>query len=504
MNKKSLKIIAVPMTVIVAKIITFVFDAILSSRYGAGMISDAFIMANSIPTILLDGVVAAMIACYIPIYEELKILDNKEYKNFSSNILMMSLILGLGITILFTSFRDGILGMYAKGFDDDSQKLLSYYVGILIWSIPFCTIGGVLRAYLQVNNSKAISNISQIIVYIVLICAVIITFPNDRLLPYAVVLGNAVSTMLLFCVSRAKNIRIKPYISFKASYLKKFFLMMFPVLISTLVGEINSLADKFFSSFFEAGIITSMTLSYKLSFAIQGIVSTSLMLILYPSLARSAAHNDTGGFSYHLLMSNKIIAWFSMPLVLGGIVMADDLIRIAFGHGKFTEENVMVTSILFTIYLLGVVPLCLKNISDKALYAMGKTNYTLWTSIISVVLNIGLNIMVYEKLKYIGLAAATSIAILAGTIIQWMIIGKTDEKLVSSQHFKVLIKPLLVSCLMAAGVLIFKNLLLQLQVGMLARTVLCCVVGAVLFAGLMLLTGKREIQEIISYLKMVA
>ena len=59
---------AVPFMIILAKAMTFLFDIVLSSFYGANNITDAFIMANSLPTILFDGIANAIIVCYIPVY----------------------------------------------------------------------------------------------------------------------------------------------------------------------------------------------------------------------------------------------------------------------------------------------------------------------------------------------------------------------------------------------------------------------------------------------------
>ena len=86
MLKNILKICAVPFVIILSKLSCFVFDALLGAYYGAGIASDAFLMAYSLPTILFEGIATAILTCYIPIYNSFKCKEPEKINDFSSNI----------------------------------------------------------------------------------------------------------------------------------------------------------------------------------------------------------------------------------------------------------------------------------------------------------------------------------------------------------------------------------------------------------------------------------
>ena len=446
---------AVPFMIILAKAMTFLFDIVLSSFYGANNITDAFIMANSLPTILFDGIANAIIVCYIPVYHELLSAGN-DVGRYSNNCATVSTIFGFLIAVVFSAFSDAILRIYARGFNAESFLLLSYFSKIIIWGIPFIGAYSVFRAYLQAEGFKALSTLPQIITYFILILLVLMYKDDYRVLGFATVLGNLVSFVILLFICMKRKWRFKVLIDFRDKNLRKLIFLIFPILLSSVLSEINAFVDKYFSSFYDSGIVSNMNYGYKLSFSIQGVIASSVMIIVYPSLCKYAAERNIKGIREKSILAIKIISYIIFPIVAGCICCSKEIIQCVYGHGKFDYSNVLILAKIFKVYLLGVIPMCVMLIGDKICYAIEKTKYTFITSIFTVSLNIVLNIYLSRMFGYIGLVYSTVISIMFGCLLVFFLLKKYNREIIKSNFFMALMKPILPTIIMVGAILLFK------------------------------------------------
>ena len=500
MNLKNKDILLVPILIITGKLLSFVFNVFLGSYYGAGKISDAFIVAHTIPTILFEGVATAFISCYIPIQRTLIHKSPERINDFNSNMTSISLLLSVVVTVIYYLFHHQINSVYAHGFDEKSLGLLDKYSSILVWSIPFIGAYCIFRAHLQVSEKKTVSSLSQAVLYIVLIIAVLWFYPNDIALSWATLLGNIMCFCIFIFYAARSGYRYRPYISFNEDYIKTMLLMIFPIFFSTLAAELASIVDKYFASQYSDGIITSLTYGYQLSFAMQGIVSVSVLIVVFPNLSDKAALGDYLGMNSIMYKCIELISWVIMPIVAGGIVLSKPIISIMFGHGKFSENSVNITALVFSGYLFGVLPMCIKHVGDRICYAMKKTKLAMLTAFITVGANIVLDYLMSIIWGYMGLVAATGISIMVGTIASLLLIKKENNELILFRIINDALKPLLVSIMM--GIFIFfGHKYVFSQMPLLLALISTVVFGILIYIGLSMLLFMGRVKAIVSFLR---
>lgn len=498
-NRKMFDLIGVMIVTLLGKFACFVFDALLSAKYGVGIITDAFVMAHSLPTVVVDGFATAIITCYIPIATKMECEEPKQLKKYNGSTLILSFCFSAITSLVVYSFNKPILGLYAKGFDGQSLSLLIKYTKVMIWSLPFVATFAVFRAYIQVKGIKILSSVHQVLTYLVLIIALILFFPNDMSLPWATLIGNIIVFIILMVTALHYGFKVDFSAGLRNKEIKSMVYMMFPMIISTLVSEINAFADKYFSSFYETGIVTSMSYGYKFSFAIQGIIATSLMTVLYPEYSKSAAEGNIEKLKQQAYESVKLIAWIITPVVFGGVILAYPIIDLVYGHGNFTNENVTITKDIFAVYLLGVLPMCIKLVADKIGYALKKTQYAFLTSCVVVSSNIVLNIIFGRIWGYMGLVVATVISLVLGAYVNFLQLKKVDMGFSIIRVGKILVGPLLNSFIMIICVkIIYEMALIHNIVG---NMFLCILVGVIIYAITMLMFFKKELMSIIEFIK---
>lgn len=501
MKLRNKDVLLVPILIVAGKLFSFLFNALLGSYYGAGKISDAFIMAHTIPTILFDGVATAFISCYIPIQRTLKHESPEKIDDFNSNMTSISFLLSLVITIIYFIFQRQINRFYGNGFDDASLGLLNGYTSIILWSIPFIGAYAIFRAHLQVSGKKTISSIGQVSCYLLLIIAVVVFYPHDQSLAWATLAGNIFCFVVFLVAAYRTGYRYRLYISFNEQYIKTLLVMIFPIFFSTLASELASIVDKYFASQHSDGIVTSLTYGYQLSFAIQGIISTSLLIVVFPSLADRAARKDEEGMNNVIYTCIDIVCWVVLPLVVGGAVISEPIISILFGHGNFTSDSVRITSVIFTGYLLGVLPMCVKHIGDRTCFALKKTNYSMITTFITVGLNVILDYVMNQIWGYVGLVIATDIAILLGSITTFVLIRREDKTISYSKILKSLLSPSICCLAMGLSIWLLRTYIIGHSTGPMLEMLASIIVGMIVYFGIAVCLFRKQLLQLVGYFR---
>ncbi len=99
---------------ITSKLFGFFREVALSYFYGASDISDVYIIATSIPGMLMGFVMVGIGAGFVPIYSEIqKSLGEKEAENFTGNLLNILLLATLLVFILGEIFAGTLVRIIA-------------------------------------------------------------------------------------------------------------------------------------------------------------------------------------------------------------------------------------------------------------------------------------------------------------------------------------------------------------------------------------------------------
>ena len=95
MSKTATYTIILMVTTVFAKILGFARELSLAYVYGASAISDAYVVAFSIPTIIFAGIGAAIMTGYISVYTDLQPQGAEKVKMFNNNVITIIFIMSL-------------------------------------------------------------------------------------------------------------------------------------------------------------------------------------------------------------------------------------------------------------------------------------------------------------------------------------------------------------------------------------------------------------------------
>ena len=396
----------------------FLREMVVASKYGTSIYSDAFISAFSFPDLLANGFGAAISTLYVPLYIKTMKDSEKESKNFNNLTSLILLSVSIIIVTVFSIFPDFFVNLLVSGFDNETMEITISLSRVMIFSSIPVLISQHYKAYCQVKKKYYVALFFECIINLFIIAGLIlISIDVFQILAYIVVVANLLYALIMFIYSFKNGFRYNGNTNFKNTYFKELLLGVAPVLIANLILEINQIIDKNFASSLEIGTVSALNYSSKIINLIIAILGTTIAVVYFPSLSKSALDEDKTNFINQVYHINSFIFIFSIPIVIFVILFSNDIISCLFGRGEFNEDSTFITANCLLFYSLTIIGGNLKAIWIRIFNAELNTLVPAIISVVSVFINVGLNFLLINLMKERGLALATSVTSLLTALI---------------------------------------------------------------------------------------
>ena len=306
MSKKTKTTALVLMLIILtSKITGFFRDIVLAQTFGAGEITDAYLTALNIPVVLFDGISAALGTTFIPIYFKIKSSKGQEEVNkFTSNILNIVILVSLVFVLLGVIFAPYIVKIFAVGFRGDVFDLTVNYSKILIFSMVFIAINGLVSSYLVASGNVYISGAITIPFNIFVIIAIIFASVTES---YVMVYGTLIAyiAQLLFQLPLLikKGYKHRLTVNLRDENIRQILFLVIPVFIGSYINQINAVVNRTLASTLDSGSITALNYANKLNMFAVGVIAVAISTIMYPILSKLASEGNKKLFKINISKS---------------------------------------------------------------------------------------------------------------------------------------------------------------------------------------------------------
>lgn len=495
-NKFLKNSILVMILIILGKILALIRDALIAAKFGAGYITDTYNFSLGV-VYLLTTISYGLTTTFIPVHSEY-IEKNKDEKSkdFVRNVITVSSIATILITILLIIFSKTIIDIFAPGFKNDINAYNTSIVilRIMLSSLLFITIQSVIAGVLQVHKEflepAAMAAVSNV-VYI----AYLIFLTKD----YGIT-GFAVATVLAFLVQLLVNLpkyknlgySFKPKFNIREKELKTIFTLMIPVIISTSLIQLNMFINRSFATSVYPGAVTVLDFANKINTLAYEVFAIGIAMIIYPTLSEFAVKGNMNDYKGALIKGINTIMVIMVPAAFAIAMLRLPLTTVIFTRGAFTKEAAILTSSALLFFCPAMIAYGLRDILNKAFYSVKDTKTPMINSFIGIALNIILNIFLVKKMGVSGLTLATSISAMVTTFLMVLTINNKLEGINLRRVFGTTLKVIVSSVLMAIVIYFINNQCINYFgsgiSGCIISLILCFITGTmVYFAGIYIL-----------------
>jgi putative peptidoglycan lipid II flippase len=400
----------------VSRILGFVRDTLIARVFGAGMLSDAFIVAFKIPNLLRRiSAEGAFSQAFVPILAEYK--SQRSFEETQGLVNRVATWLGIilvVVTLLGMLAAPFIVSFIAPGFRADAAKM-QLTIELLRITFPYIFFislvsmaGGVLNTY----NRFGIPAFTPVWLNVSMILAVL--FFADyfdepiKVLAWAVFVGGFLQ--LIFQIPFLKQIGLLPKFDFRRDDegVWRILKLMGPAVLGVSVAQISLILNTIFASFLVTGSVSWLYYADRLMEFPTGVLGVALGTILLPSLSKAYAGKDDAEYSQLLDWGLRLTCILAAPAAVALAVLAAPLVTSLFYYGKFTPLDVAMTQQALIAYSIGLLGLILVKILAPGFYARQNIKTPVKIGVFTLVITQLMNVLFVFvlDLQHVGLALA--------------------------------------------------------------------------------------------------
>jgi putative peptidoglycan lipid II flippase len=435
-------------------------DVFLVSYFGTSSITDIYIISITIPTLFFSFFLSAIKSSFIPKYINISSNESDENaKIFSSKIINITIFLIFLIISIVLFFTKEFVLLIAPGFDSEQINYAIIFTQISIFSLIFATLVALFSALLNIKNIFLIPPLTAIPMQIGIIFSIMLAANyNILFLPFGYLFSSFIQFFLLvFLLKKISYSHIWKF-GFNDKDVKNFIFTILPIFISVAISDLSKIVDKALASFFNIGAISTLDYAHKLTGIIESIVVMAILTAYFPSFAKAAQSNSVG-FKKAFREATLLILTLAIPGTIGVIIFSNQIVDLVYGYGNFDFESVKVTSEILAYYAPTIIFFSIRSLLIRSFYSFGNTSIVMYSTIISVIINLSLNFLLFYFTDFgvNGLAISSSIASFISLLFLFVMINKKIPKILDEITFKEIFKIILSTALMALFLFIFKN-----------------------------------------------
>jgi putative peptidoglycan lipid II flippase len=411
---------AVSSLTMVSRVLGFVRDTLIARIFGAGVASDAFVVAFKLPNLLrrifAEG---AFSQAFVPILAEYKTQQGEEAtRTFLAYIAgLLSLVLAL-VTLLGILAAPWIVWISAPGFADEPERF-ALTVDLLRVTFPYILlislsslVGAVLNTWNRFSVPAFVPTLLNLSMIVFTVWLAPYFDPPIMALGWAVLVGGLAQFLWQLPALKKTGMLVLPRLSLRDTGVWRVLKQMGPAIFGVSVSQISLIINTIFASFLVAGSVSWMYYADRLMELPSGVLGVALGTILLPALAKTYASADREEYSRLLDWGLRLCFLLVLPCTLALAIIAEPLVVSLFQYGKFTAHDSAMTQQALVAYSVGLLALILVKILAPGFYAQQNIKTPVRIAIISLLATQAMNaLFVFGlDLRHAGLSLAISLA----------------------------------------------------------------------------------------------
>ena len=255
------------------------------------------------------------------------------------------------------------------------------------------------------------------------------------------------------------------------------------------------IVDKYIASYLEVGSISALDYAQKLILFINTIITASVTSVVYPLMANMRHDGDNNGFIKILKKAILYLAILLIPISIGVMIFGKDIVKIVYQRGEFTEYAVYITTLAMLGYGVGIFFTGIRDILNSTLFSMGKTKITTINGIIGVIINIICSVVLSKYIGIMGIALASSIAMVVTSILLLISIIKLEKSFIIKDTIKK-IGIITINSIIMGIIIILLVIYLRDKLNSIVLLLLGTIIGSIVYFILCYLSKIEEVIEI--------
>ncbi|MEM7164103.1 MAG: murein biosynthesis integral membrane protein MurJ [Planctomycetota bacterium] len=426
-----------------SRVLGLLRDHIFAKLFGAGVISDALVVAFRIPNLLRDLFAeGALSSAFVPTFTQHRREhgDNGAFRLARVVLTFLLLVVGV-LTLLGIVFTPGLVSLIAPGFDtntvapngDVNQRELT--IELTRWMLPFLLFVSIASVFRGILNSyhryflpalaPALFNVTAIAVGYGLWFADVPQTTAVFGWALAVLGGGLVQLLVLAAPLSRLGFRFRPLLALRDSGLHRIMRLMAPATLGLAAVQINIVVNTILASLVETGAPSWLQYGFRLTYLPIGVIGVAIATVSTVNLSQHASSGDRTNFSTELVSSLRLVGFLTLPATIGLIVLSEGIVKLLFQYGEFDARATTQTATALVYYSYAIFFFSGIKVLAPAFYALDRVRAPVIASCAGVVINLIWSLSTYKVWGHAALAFGSTLAAAVNFIVLLWAIRRT-------------------------------------------------------------------------------
>jgi len=400
------------------KIAFVVRDLLIAAQYGMSDQLDAFVVALSVPSLIMQILGQAIAAALVPSFIQARNDQGRpEAVLLAGRAITFSMILLGAVTLVMELAGPWIIPALFSGFSPEKQSLTITYYSYLTPLVFFqgCVI--ICTALLNANDCFGLISVVPLITPSAVI-AVSRLFPDmEHMTPLvlATVIGGGMEIGSILWMLRKHEFTI--WNSQKLSQLRPLIQQAIPVAVGMCLSNANIIIDQVFASFQGSGGTSNLSYGNKVPSFMLSMAALPLSTVLFPYFSKMVISTPPEQIRRSVRMWMLALLGVFIPVTCVAMFLSPWVVEFLFQHGRFHADDTEIVTRIQIAYLAQTPGYILAMIIGRVLSALQKNTVILTVSFVSFAVNMYLDYVLSHYIGISGIAASTSFVYTLSSII---------------------------------------------------------------------------------------
>jgi putative peptidoglycan lipid II flippase len=239
------------------------------------------------------------------------------------------------------------------------------------------------------------------------------------------VVGGLGQVVLQWPVLAREGFRYRPAFDWSDPELRRVAMLMGPAIIGLAAVQVNLFVNSILATGEGTGAVSWLSYAFRLMYLPIGLFGVSIATAAIPGISTLAARDETAAMRGAISKGLRMMLMLNVPATLGLVALAGPVVGLIFERGEFTAADTSATAVALMFYAPGLIGYSFVKLASPAFYALHDSRTPVVVSILTMVLNILLNVTLVGLMGYPGLALGTALAALFNaSALLWRLRGR--------------------------------------------------------------------------------
>lgn len=503
---------------LVSRVLGMVRDMLMARFVGAGLASDAFLIAWRLPNLFralfAEGAFAAV---FVPFFNRrLSEAEAAEQGSglaagveFASRVLSVLLPFLILFTLLMIALAAPVVWAMTGGFPDGGPEKFQLATWLTRITFPYLALISVVSLLGGILNSLGrfwVNAAAPILLNICMIVALLFFRGESQIdtaytQAVAVTVSGLMQLLWLLWACRSAGVKMRIYRPRLTPDVKRMLWLIGPAAVGQGAIQFNLLISTSLAArFLQEGAVSFLYYADRLNQLPLGLLGIGIGTVILPTLSRQLGSGNDAAAGETQNRALELAFFLALPAAIALVVSAVPLVRGVFQHGEFTAADTLGTAGALAAFSFGVPAYVLIKVLTPGFYARQDTKTPVRLAVISMLLNLVGNLTLIWHFAHVGVAIATAVSAWVNVALLYWTLHRRGHLQLDARLKRKLVR------IVGAGVAMGAALWAMnpyadpwMSQGLIARVValsVLCGAGALVYGAATLLFGAYSIGEL--------